>query len=387
LRGRRREILDGRVMRSAGEIFGKLRDWFRRPKPTFRQGQQADRAGLTRVLSGREALQNAKGNELKHWNRSARSLDLSDFPEDASRRIFDNLAAVVPTYTGPKLRRDSKVFAMGSCFAREIERALIVKGANVVSVDNSMQRDEFRDPTGKIRDGFFHRFTPRAISQEFEACFDELPGWTERSLVFPQGDDHFLDLNYWQVPGADDSGKATDVRRDVARTLVRRAAEADVVIVTLGLIEAWRHKPTGFFANYTTAPFLARHRKDFDLHLIGVDETIECLEAVDRVLRKHHKTGIYQMVVTVSPVPLSATFTDKDIVVANMDSKSTLRTAAGAFVAQNDHAHYFPSYEMVLYSNPKRAWRPDRMHVRGAMIQHILSTFLGAYYEEGAFEG
>ncbi len=371
-------------MRSAGEFLGKL--WDRRPRPRSADAVSAGRSA-TRVLSGRDALQNAKGNELKHWNRSARSLDLSDFPEDASRRIFDNLAAVVPSYGGPKLRRDSKVFAMGSCFAREIERALIVKGANVVSVDASMQRDEFRDPTGKIRDGFFHRFTPPAISQEFEACFDELPRWTPRTLVFPQGDDRFLDLNYWQVAGADDSGRATDVRRDIARTLVRRAAEADVVIVTLGLIEAWLHKPTGFFANFTTAPFLARHRKDFELHLIGVDETIACLEAVDRVLRKHHRTGNYQLVVTVSPVPLSATFTDKDIVVANMDSKSTLRAAAAAFVAQNDHAHYFPSYEMVLYSNTKRVWRPDRMHVRGAMIDHVLSTFLGAYYEEGAFDG
>ena len=89
---------------------------------------------------------------------------------------------------------------------------------------------------------------------------------------------------------------------------------------------------------------------------------------------------------TVSPVPLSATFTDRDIVVANMASKATLRAAAEAFVARTDHAHYFPSYEMVLYSDTERAWRPDRMHVRGAMISHILSAFIRAYYEEGAFE-
>lgn len=376
-------------------MFGPLLHGRIGAAPAFKLPRQQDRralagvamTGLTRILSGREALRNAKANSLKAWNRSARSLDLSDFPEDASRRIFDDLAAITPTYTGPKLRADSKVFAMGSCFAREIERALVVKGANVVSVDSSMERDEFRDPAGKVRDGFFHRFTPRAIAQEFEACFDQLPGWSPRSLVFPAGDERFLDLNYWQVAGADDSGRAVDIRRDIARTLVRRAAEADVVIITLGLIEAWLHKPTGFFANFTTAPFLARHRNDFELHLIGVEETIECLAAIDRILREHHATGNYQLVVTVSPVPLSATFTDKDIIVANMDSKATLRAAAAAFVEQNDHAHYFPSYEIVLYSNTKRAWRPDRMHVRGAMISHILSTFVGAYYEEGAFGG
>lgn len=34
------------------------------------------------------------------------------------------------------------------------------------------------------------------------------------------------------------------------------------------------------------------------------------------------------MVLTVSPVPLTATFTDKDVVTANMYSKSVLRTVA-----------------------------------------------------------
>lgn len=366
-------------------MFGNLWDRVRRrPVPAVKAGV-AGGSAPTRILSGRQALANAKANAFKTWNRSTSSAEPSAFPEDAGRRIFDGFAELVPAYDRPKLRRESKVFAMGSCFAREIERSLVARGANVVSVDASMERDEFRDPAGKIRDGFFHRFTPRALAQEFEACFGELPGWGARSLVFPQGEDRFLDLNYWQVPGADESGHAVDVRREVARTLVRRAAEADVVIITLGLIEAWLHKPTGFFANFTTPQFLARHRSDFELHLIGVDETVECLESIDRVLRKHHRTGDYRLVVTVSPVPLSATFTDKDIVVANMDSKATLRAAAAAFVAEVPHADYFPSYEMVLYSDVKRAWRPDRMHVRGAMVEHILATFIGAYYEEGAF--
>lgn len=367
-------------MNSLGTFFDRLR------RPANVAASPAAARAPSQVIPGRQALDNAKGNEFKSWNRSTASSEPSAFATDASRRIFDEFADVVPAYAGPKLRRDSKVFAMGSCFAREIERALLAMRANVVSVDGSIDRDEFRDPTGKIRDGFFHRFTPPAMSQEFEACFDELPGWSPRSLVFPQGEGRFIDLNYWQVAGADESGRANDVRREVARTLVRRAAEADVVILTLGLIEAWLHKPTGFFANFTTPQFLARHRKEFELHLIGVDETVECLGAVDRVLRKHHKTGEYQIVVTVSPVPLSSTFTDKDVIVANMDSKATLRAAAAAFVAQTPHAHYFPSYEMVTYSNPKRAWRPDRLHVKGAMVSHIVSKFVDAYYEAGAFE-
>lgn len=340
--------------------------------------------GATQFLEGRQALKDAKGNAFKSWNRSTSSKELSNFPTDASRRIFDDFAAVVPIYAGPKLRADSAVFTMGSCFAREIEAALVAKGGNVISVNSSIDRDEFKDPTGKVRSGFFHRFTPPAMSQEFQAGFDELPGWSKRTLIFPLDDDRFIDLNYWQVAGVDESGRANDTRRAVAKSLVRRAADADIIILTLGLTEAWLHKPTGFFANFTTPQFLARHVKDFQLHLIGVDETVQCLRDIDAVLKNHHSTGRYQIVVTVSPVPLSATFTDKDIIVANMDSKSTLRAAAIAFVAENDHAHYFPSYEMVTYSHVRLAWRPDRIHVKPRMVSHIVSAFTNAYYEEGA---
>lgn len=366
--------------------FGAVWDRLRQQRATFRPSADSSAGGTpTEIVSGREALQNARRNHFNHWNRSTSSLEISAFENDASRRIFDRFAALAPNYSGPKLQAGSGIFAMGSCFAREIERALIARRANVVSVGESMQRDEFRDPTGKVRDGFLHRFTPRSMSQEFAACFDELPRWTDQSLIFPQGPDRFLDLNYWQVPGADEGRQATDVRRSVAKALVRRAADADLVIVTLGLTEAWLHKPSALFANFTTPQFLAKHRDAFALHLIGVDETIESLEAIDAILRRHHRTGKYQIVVTVSPVPLSATFTDKDIVVANMDSKSTLRSAAAAFVARHDHAHYFPSFEMVTYSDPSLAWRPDRIHVTGRMIDHVVSTFVNTYYEEGAF--
>jgi len=90
------------------------------------------------------------------------------------------------------------------------------------------------------------------------------------------------------------------------------------------------------------------------------------------------------MVVTVSPVPLQVTFSGKDIVVANMDSKATLRAAAAEFVRKHDNAHYFPSYEMVVYSHTKLAWRPDRLHVNKGMVGRIVSQFIDAYYQPGA---
>jgi hypothetical protein len=36
----------------------------------------------------------------------------------------------------------------------------------------------------------------------------------------------------------------------------------------------------------------------------------------------------------------------------NMDSKSTLRAAAAHFSGGHADVHYFPSYEMVVYTDP-----------------------------------
>ncbi len=97
------------------------------------------------------------------------------------------------------------------------------------------------------------------------------------------------------------------------------------------------------------------------------------------MVRRHHRDGDFQFVVTVSPVPLQATFTDQDVIVANAESKAVLRAAAGAFARRHDNVSYFPSYEMVTHSHPDFALRPDRAHVEWAMVDRIMSSFIDAY--------
>ena len=335
-----------------------------------------------RRINGEQALANRKGNPGRNWNNAASSSDLSDDPRDASRRIYDGFAQVRARYDGPRLDLADPVFAMGSCFAREIETALIGLGGNVVSIDDRIERPEFRDGEGEVRSTFFHRYTPRSMLQEFQRAFDEGPEWPPDALLFRlKKSDIYADFNFAGVDGADYSGAAVRVRREIARDLVRQATTARLVIVTLGLIESWYHKPTGLYANAPTPGALTRHVADFELTLIDVDEAVACLEEIHALLRRHHQDGAFQLVVTVSPVPMSSTFTSQDIVVANAESKAVLRAAAGAFTARRADTHYFPSYEMVTYSAPELAWRPDRVHVNGKLTRHIVKSFMRSYYQ------
>jgi hypothetical protein len=334
-------------------------------------------------IDGEQALANRKLNPRRSWNGAASTDSPSGDPDDASSRIFGPFARIAPAYDGPRLGLTDPVFAMGSCFAREIETALIGRGGNVVSIDDRIDRPEFKDARGRQRTTFFHRYTPRSMLQEFQQCFEEAAGWSEDALLFRQAKSEAVsDLNYCSFEGADESDAAVRIRRGLARQLVRHAAKAKMVILTLGLIEAWRHKPSGLWANAPAPGVLARHARDFELVLLDVVDTVECLETIHDLLKRRHQDGDFQLVVTVSPVPMSATFTAQDIVVANAESKAVLRAAAGAFAADRQGVHYFPSYEMVTMTDPAEAWRPDRLHVNGKITRAIVKAFMAAYYRK-----
>jgi hypothetical protein len=335
-------------------------------------------------IEGVDALANRKANPRRNWNSTPSSSVLSANKSDASVRIFEGYADVRADYFGPRLAMADPVFAMGSCFAREIEDALIHLGGRVVSLDASIERPEFQDGHGQFRSGFFHRYTPPSMLQEFQQAFGELPGWTEESLVFWAHKHKAADFNYATVPGADSSLNAVITRRRVAAELVRQAATAKVIILTLGLIESWLHKPSGFYANAPSAQALAQQPQDFEMRLVDAQDTIDCLEGIHDLLTRRHATGDFRMVVTVSPVPMAATFTPKDIVVANAESKAVLRAAAGAFTGRHENVDYFPSYEMVTLSAPELAWRPDRLHVNGRMVRRVVRSFMKAYYDTEA---
>lgn len=85
------------------------------------------------------------------------------------------------------------------------------------------------------------------------------------------------------------------------------------------------------------------------------------------------------MVITVSPVALERTYTNQDVIVANMMSKSTLRSAAGTLSIQADGVDYFPSYEAAMVSDPNLVWMGDRRNITDWMVTQIIKTFTQSY--------
>ena len=340
---------------------------------------------MTQLLQipAKVAFQQERNNTYSTWCSSPASTIASTEPDDAATRIHDAMAQIHPQGPALGLTRESRVFTMGSCFAREIEGALVARGGRVISMDQSYRIPAFHDGTERgYRLGFFHRFTPRAMLQEFQRCFDEI-AWDDDTLLFETTPGGWTDFHYHWTKGLPNSREAAAERRAVARALVRRVIDADVVILTLGLIESWVHLPTGLHLN-RFAPGLVRQRPE-ELAFTQIDyaDTLHCLEEIHALLRRHHATGNFHMVVTVSPVPLQVTFSGQDIVIANAESKATLRAATAAF-CRSGKATYFPSYEILTHSDPKLAFRCDRVHVEPGMVRHIVDTFVRTHYAPGA---
>lgn len=74
-----------------------------------------------------------------------------------------------------------------------------------------------------------------------------------------------------------------------------------------------------------------------------------------------------RFLLTVSPVPLTATKSDRHVVVATMASKSILRAVADQMATERDDVDYFPSYEIInspvfrgsFFATNQRTVRPD----------------------------
>ena len=86
------------------------------------------------------------------------------------------------------------------------------------------------------------------------------------------------------------------------------------------------------------------------------------------------------MLVTVSPVPLTATASGQHVLTATSGSKATLRAAAGEFVADTPGTDYFPSYELVTNPAAGGPWfAPNLRSVTDEGVARVMQVFLSSH--------
>jgi GSCFA family len=327
---------------------------------------------MSKPITTAEVDQNFS-NPCSRWHEKG-ALPYQTDGKLASQRLRQPLftPAIGP---GFQLQREDKLFAIGSCFARGIESALIEQKMEVLS--RTTEFDSFPAANNEMRLGFTNKYNTFSIYNELRWALDPATEFPRDSLV-EVGNGLFYDPHTnpaLQLASLEE----TIHRHQIIESVTRRIPKCRVVIITLGLAEVWRDKIANIFLNHTPIPEALRSHPDrYEFHITNFAQNLSNLERIHTLLSQFGHPDV-QVVVTVSPVPLLATFSGEDVVVANTYSKSVLRTVAQEWAAAHKNVHYFPSYEIVQNSDRLVTWEEDLRHVKGEVANHIMRLFLRHY--------
>ncbi|HLW75166.1 MAG TPA: GSCFA domain-containing protein, partial [Gammaproteobacteria bacterium] len=227
--------------------------------------------------------------------------------------------------------------------------------------------------------GFTNKYTTYSMFNELSWALDPVAKFPEKSLVDLDAE-RCIDLHINPTLKVVDRAGTLE-RRRVIQAVNARIRDCQVVFLTLGLVEVWYDKEADVYLNTTpTIEVRERFPGRYEFAVSNYLQNLDNLEKLHGLLTAYGHPDL-RIVVTTSPVPLNATFTGQDIVVANTYSKSTLRAVAQDFAVAHDNVQYFPSYEVVMNSDRELAWEDDLRHLKGAMTNHVMDYFMHNFVE------
>jgi lysophospholipase L1-like esterase len=252
-----------------------------------------------------------------------------------------------------------KLFAIGSCFAE-----------NVVGVLKAREVD-----ARLTRAGLF--YTPVTIANYLEAMVGSAPALA----VFGSGTTTYAPALESKREG--DAKSLKDWFADQLQADRSWLGQVDNAVVTLGLNEQIVIVNQGTEHACRQLPPLAVQRElgdRLELRVLTVAQIKDALTRIATAIRAINPAA--NILFTVSPVPLHATFQKRDIRVANARSKNALHAALQEFLDEQPGCYYFPSFEhaQILQREPG-FWEDDERHVTDGGVGKLME-FLATYAGE-----
>ena len=231
----------------------------------------------------------------------------------------------------PIFSRNDVFFAMGSCFAEEIRLALTNRQIACVP----RYREILFDPATAVVDtlpdrehmNFYNTFTVRLQIEQalglWSQCQDDY--WTVRKAG-SWGATSFQDP-YRRLILAKSPEVLAEVVPEVNGAVRRGFEAATAFIFTFGMTEVFINKASGKAAAQKPLYKGGGGNAETSLHVSTFAENLANVLGIIDVIRARKRD--VPIVMTVSPVALSRTFQDADVVTVNTESKSILRAVLG----------------------------------------------------------
>jgi len=301
------------------------------------------------TAANRETLEIARSRLNQTTSKAERSRvgrypDTQDFLGDFHKLIRDHIAVNL-NREYKFLNKDTRFFTMGSCFARNLSKSLNNSGY----VSHHMEISEYINTT----------FANRAFVD-----------WLSDAGI----DDAIRDRIVELLPPSWNKEGALEVIKN-----------SDVFILTLGVAPAFFDRTTGDFV--LPRPSALNSRALAEKYLF---RTTSVKENVDNVLYLikfiRDMSPDIRIVVTVSPVPLQASFEFESAVQADCLSKSTMRLVAHEVVNNSNISNvlYWPSFEIFRWagSNASQYYAADdgaAWHVSEDMVAGTVRAFVDMF--------
>jgi len=303
-----------------------------------------------------------------------------------------SVAAVEPFRFDPvvstrfRIGKQERVATAGSCFAQHISSRLARIGFNYFITepgDDGLTPAQRREQNyGVFSARFGNLYTTRQLLQLLQEAID---GRRAQEGVWQRDDGRFVDALRPQIDAAGfASPEQVVAERERHLVAVRRMFEdCEIFVFTLGLTEAWQSRLDGTV--YPLAPGVAGGSFDPERHEFVNFDVLQVMADLEEFLRRLKELNPWvKAVLTVSPVPLIATFEPRNVLVSTTYSKSVLRVAAEMAWRRNDWVEYFPSYEIITGNyNDSAYFEADYRGINALGVDHAMRCFL-AHYTENA---
>lgn len=282
-----------------------------------------------------------------------------------------------------RLTANDKIATAGSCFAQNIARHMRNKGlqpyiaetAHPITEELGENTDSYRQFSAR----YGNIYTPRQAVELFWQAFGAMP--IIHDYAMHEG--RYFDL---LRPNLLPEGFASITEAEADRCYhidcVRRMFEnADIFIFTLGLTECWLNAEGGYA--YPVCPGTVRGQFDPVRHIFHNFNHAEVLADIETLIAglKAVNSGL-RLILTVSPVPLVATHTQQNVLLASNYSKAVLRAVCGELESRHPNVQYFPAYEII--SHPASFGQYLESDLRGVTergIAHVMDCFFSSFYD------
>jgi hypothetical protein len=270
----------------------------------------------------------------------------------------------------PLVTKETKIATLGSCFAQHVSSYLDVNGYSVMRLEPE-SASEFAANYGNI---YTARQARQLLAESLGMKKPKNIGWIDQ-------DGKWRDSIRVNAPGIQfqTEDELLEARQKHLAQVRRVFTESDVIVFTLGLTEAWVNITDETV--YLVAPGVIAGKYDPDVFTFknfNVKEVVEDLIVFARQISDINPNA--KIILTVSPVPLVATYEKRHVIISSIYSKSVLRVAVEEALEHVTNLRYFHSYELITnQTTQSRFFENDFRGIKKSGVQYVMRNFVKTF--------